>query len=121
MIWIKKIIFGVLVSVSLVGIVGIPLGDPKFFLNAIFLESIFITLAAISIWRLRYSIIPNMIIALVVIVGNTVSPKHIEIMSSFSPPENAIVLILGGYVLQVLLFATNIVAFKKRNQIKISS
>jgi len=119
-IWIKTVIFGILASISLVGIVGIPMGDPKFFLSAIFLESLFITLAAVSIWKLRYSFIPNMIIPLVVIVGNTLSPKHIEIMTTFSPPENAMVLIFGGYVLQGLLFATNIVAFKKRNQLKIS-
>lgn len=119
--WLKKVIFGVLVSIMVVGLIGIPMGDPKFFFNAIFLESLFVTLAAISIWRLSYSIVPNMIIALIVIAGNTLSPKHIEIMTTFSPAENALVLILGGYVLQGLLFATSAIALKKRNQIRIHS
>lgn len=63
-------------------------------INAIVLETTFVTLAILSFWRLRYALIPNMII---VIIGNTASTKHLEIMSSLEPLENAIVLIVGGY------------------------
>ena len=117
MILLQKIIFGILMSISIVGVIGMPMGDPKFLTNAILLESSFIALAAISIWRLQYSVIPNIVIAIIVIVGNTVSPKHIEIMSSFVPAENAVVLILGGYILQGLLFVTSAIALKKRKQL----
>ena len=91
MILLQKVIFGILVSISIVGMIGIPMGDPKFLTNAILLESSFIALAAISIWRLQYSVIPNIVIAIIVIVG--------------------------GYILQGLLFVTSAIALKKRKQL----
>jgi hypothetical protein len=97
--------------------IGIPMGDPQFLVNAVLLESSFIALAAVSIWRLQYAVIPNMVIAIIVIVGNTVSPKHIEIMTNLVPAENAVVLIVGGYVLQGLLLGGSAIAFKKRKQL----
>ena len=109
-------IFVVLVAISIVGIIGIPMGDPQFLPNAIILESSFVVLTVVSLWRLNYSLIPNMIIAVVVIVGNTASSRHIEIMSTFSPPENAFILITGGYILQGLLLITSAITFKKRKQ-----
>jgi hypothetical protein len=114
---IKKLVSAILISISIVGMIGIPMGDPRFFTNAIILESIFVLLAAISFWRFHYIVIPNMIIAVIVIVGNTVSPKHIEIMTTLTPPENGIVLILGGYVLQGLLLGFSLIAVKKRKQL----
>jgi len=90
----------ILFSISVIGIIGIQIGNPKFVTTAIALESAFVVLTVLSFWRIRYVPIPNMII---VIIGNTASPKHLEIMSSFEPVGNAIVLIVGGYVLQGLL------------------
>lgn len=117
MILLQKIIFIILVSISVVGIIGIPMGDPQFLVNAVLLESSFVILAGISLWRLQYSTIPNMVIALLVIVGNTISPRHVEIMTGFEPIGNAIVLMIGGYVLQVLLLVTSGIAFRKRKQL----
>ncbi|MGI0061182.1 MAG: hypothetical protein ACREBA_01875 [Nitrosotalea sp.] len=113
----KKYLVSVLVSISIVGAFGIPLGDPKFFVQAIALESSFIALAIISLKNFRYAYIPNFIIASLVIVGNTVSPKHLEIMSTLHPFYNGIVLIVGGYILQGLLLVTNGITLKqyKRN------
>ena len=91
----QKIIVVTLISISIIGIIGIPIGNPNFVTNAIVLESAFIVLAMLSSWRLRYTLVPNMIVAIVVIIGNSASPKHIEIMSSFEPLGNAIVLIVG--------------------------
>lgn len=71
------------------------------------LESSFIALAVISLKKYQYAYIPNFIIAVIVIIGNTASPKHTEIMSTFHPLYNAIVLIIGGYVLQGLLLISN--------------
>ena len=89
----QKTIIVILFSIS---VIGIQIGNPKFLTNAIALESAFVALTALSFWRLRYVLIPNMIITIIVIIGNTASPKHLEIMSSFEPLENAIVLIVGG-------------------------
>ena len=102
-----RYVVAVLVSICIVGAFGIPLGDPKFFIQAISLESAFIILAIVSLKNFKYAYIPNFIIAGIVIVGNTISPKHLEIMSTLNPLYNAIVLIVGGYILQVLLLLTN--------------
>ena len=115
----QKIIIVILFSISVIGIIGIQIGNPKFLINAIALESVFVVLTALSFWRLRYVLIPNMIIATIVIIGNTASSKHLEIMSSFEPLENAIVLIVGGYVLQGLLLAVTLNIFKNRKNLKI--
>ena len=113
------LIVGTLISIIIVGIIGIPMGDPQFLTNAIILESAFIGLTVLSFWRLQYALIPNIIIAIIVIIGNTASPKHIEIMTTFSPSENAIVLIIGGYMLQGLLLVTSSIELKNRRQLKL--
>ena len=112
----QKAIVLTLVSISITGIIGIQIGNPKFIANAIALESAFVALTALSFWRLRYALIPNIIVAIIVIIGNTASPKHLEIMSSFEPLENAVVLIVGGYVLQGLLLAASLNAFTNRKK-----
>jgi len=117
----QKIIAGILILIVIMGIIGIPIGNPKFVTNAIVLESAFIVLAFFSLWRLKYALVPNMIIAIVVIIGNTASPKHIEIMSTFEPIENAIVLIVGGYLLQGLLLVSNMMVFKNRKRLKLKT
>ena len=114
---VQKFIVSVLVAISVIGIFGIPLGDPKFIAEAISLESAFVTLTILSIRRPKYALIPNIGIACLVIPGNTISPKHTEIMLSLHPLYNAIILIIGGYILQGLLLAANILAFKNRKLI----
>jgi hypothetical protein len=115
---IQKYLISVLASICTVGAFGIPLGDPKFFIQAIALESSFIALATLSIKNFRYAYIPNFIIAGLVIVGNTASPKHLEIMSALYPFYNAIVLIVGGYILQGLLLVTNTMTLKHYKKTK---
>jgi hypothetical protein len=114
---IQKGLVSVLVAVCITGAFGISLGDPKFFVEAFALEFSFIVLAIVSAKNFRYAYIPNFIIAILVIVGNTVSPKHIEIMSTLHPLYNGIVLIVGGYILQGLLLITNTLAYKKYKQV----
>lgn len=115
----QKTVVLILVSISVIGIIGIQIGNPKFLINAIILETAFVALAVLSFWRLRYALVPNIIIAIIVIIGNTASPKHLEIMGSLEPLENAIVLIVGGYVLQGLLLISNMIAFRNRKHLKI--
>lgn len=116
---IQRYLVAVLVSTCIVGAFGIPLGDPKFLIPAIILESSFIALAIVSFKNFRYAYIPNFIIASIVIAGNTTSPKHLEIMSTFHPFYNAIVLIIGGYVLQALLLITNAMSLREYQSTKI--
>ncbi len=94
------------------------MGDPKFIVQAFALESSFIALAFLSAKKFRYAYIPNFIIAGIVIIGNTASPKHTEIMSTLHPFYNSIILIVGGYILQGLLIVTNIFALRKYKNVK---
>lgn len=116
---IQNYLVAVLASICIIGAFGIPLGDPKFLIQAVILESSFIALTIVSLKNFRYAYIPNFIIACIVIAGNTASPKHLEIMSTFHPFYNAIVLIIGGYVLQALLLITNVVTLKQYRNAKI--
>ena len=96
----------VLLAISVIGMAGLPLGDPKFFHIAIGLEASFITLTILSVKRVRYVVIPNIVIACVIIAGNMVSPTHTNIMLTPTPIYNALILITGGYLLQGLLISS---------------
>jgi len=113
----QKVIIAVLISISVVGVVGIPLGDPKFIAEGVALELAFIGLTILSVKKIRYAMIPNIVIACLVISGNTLSPKHTEIMLTLNPLYNAIILIVGGYILQALLLVTNVVGLKNRSSL----
>ena len=116
----QKTIIGILISICAIGLVGIQIGNPKFMTNAIILESAFTILIGIAVWRIRYTYIPNIAIAIIVIIGNTASPRHIEIMSTLEPFLNGIVLIVGGYILQgILLGISSYMFIKQRKQEKI--
>jgi hypothetical protein len=98
----------ILVSIVAIGSIAIPIGNPKFIDRAIILELSFATVSAL-IWKgyskALYACIP---IAALVIIGNSLAPPHVKLMMTFSKPINAIVLIIGGYVLQVALIYTSI-------------
>lgn len=110
----------VLASVAVVGALGIPLGDPRFIPQALILEGCFVTLAVLAFRKYPRVYIPTFIIAGIVIAGNSAFYKHIQIMTTFHPLYNAIVLMTGGYVLQVLLIITNYLAYKHRKGLSIS-
>jgi hypothetical protein len=98
----------ILVSITSLGIIALPFGNPKFIDRAIILELSFATLSAL-IWKgygkALYACIP---IAVLVIIGNSLAPPHINLMMTFSKPLNAIILIVGGYVLQIALIYTSL-------------
>ncbi len=116
----QNIVVSVLAAISIIGIVGIPLGDPKFLIQAFGLEFSFIVLAILSAKKYGYVYIPNFVIAIMVIVGNTVSPKHLEIMSTLHPFYNGIVLIVGGYILQATLLVVNTAAYIQYRSLKMN-
>jgi hypothetical protein len=108
----------VLTIISIVGATAIPFGDPQFIDRAITLEVSFITLAVMILLGDRlivrkvplakialYACIP---LAVLVMVGNSLASSHVEMMTTFSKPFNAIMLIIGGYVLQAALIGTTI-------------
>src|SRR5918994_4394030 len=97
-----------LVSIAVLGLIAIPFGNPKFIDRAIILELSFATLSVL-IWkgysRALYTCIP---IAALVIIGNSLAPPHVNLMMTFSKPLNAIILVIGGYVLQIALIYTSL-------------
>jgi hypothetical protein len=98
----------ILVSIVAIGLVAIPFGNPKFIDRAIILELSFVTLSVL-VWKgyskTLYACIP---LALLVVVGNSLAPPHVNLMMTFSKPVNAIVLIVGGYILQIALIYTSL-------------
>jgi glucose-6-phosphate-specific signal transduction histidine kinase len=116
----QKNVVIILAAVSVVGVLGIPLGDPRFIPQAIVLEGCFVSLAILTAKNYRRVYIPNFIIAGIVIVGNSAFYKHIEIMTTLHPLYNALVLITGGYVLQVLLLITNYLAYRQHKHLTLS-
>ena len=97
-----------LISITVLGLIAIPFGSPKFIDRAIILEISFATLS-ILIWKgynkALYACIP---IAVLVIIGNSLAPPHVDLMITFSKPLNAVILIVGGYVLQIALIYTSL-------------
>ena len=97
-----------LFSLIAVGLVGIPFGDPRFIGVAILVESLFVALAIFVTKGYIESFYICIIIASLIIVGNSLTTAHIHRMMTFVKPVNTIVLILGGYILQALLIYSSI-------------
>jgi|SRR6185503_18444182 hypothetical protein len=110
-------VVAVLAAISLVGAIAIPFGDPQFVDRAIALELSFIALTILiykGFRKVLYACIP---LAAIVMIGNSLAPPHVEIMTTFSKPFNAVVLIIGGYILQAALVATTIRELRTRRGI----
>ncbi len=98
-----------LVCICVVGAVALPLGNPRFIHLSLALEVSFIALTILtSRYMNAYTLLACIVLASLVIVGNTLSPVHTSIMSRLDPIHNAIILIVGGYVLQSMLIASSI-------------
>jgi hypothetical protein len=106
----------ILVAISIVGAIAIPFGDPQFLGRAIALELSFITLAVLTYKGFRKALYACIPLAIIVIVGNSLASPHVEIMTTFSKPFNAIMLIIGGYVLQGALIGTTVFQLVSRRQ-----
>ena len=100
----------ILVSIIATGLIAIPFGNPNFIDRAIILELSFVTLLVL-IWKgynkALYACIP---LAALVIIGNSLAPPHVNLMMTFSKPLNAVILIVGGYVLQVALIYVSLMS-----------
>ncbi|HET7149070.1 MAG TPA: hypothetical protein VFI73_11280 [Candidatus Nitrosopolaris sp.] len=97
-----------LISISALGVIAIPFGSPKFIVEAILIELSFITISVL-IWKgYTKALYACIALALAVVVGNSTSPAHIHLMTTFSKPANAAILIIGGYILQGTLIYTSL-------------
>ena len=107
----------VLVAVSVVGAIAIPFGDPQFLDRAIALELSFITLAVLIYKGFSIALYACIPLAIIVMAGNSLASPHVEMMTTFSKPFNAVMLIIGGYVLQAALIGTSILRLVRTRQI----
>jgi hypothetical protein len=95
-----------LILISAFGVIAIPFGSPKFIGEAIIIELSFITLSLL-VWRgYTKALYVCIALAVTVVIGNTASPAHIHLMTTFSKPGNALILIIGGYILEATLIYT---------------
>jgi hypothetical protein len=116
----------VLTVISVVGAIAIPFGAPQFIDRAIALELSFITLSVVILLcdRLTVRTVPLarlalyacILLAIIVMVGNSVASPHVEMMTTFSKPFNAVMLIIGGYVLQGALIGATILQLVRTRQ-----
>jgi hypothetical protein len=107
----------VLLAISVVGAIAIPFGDPQFLDRAIALELSFIVLAVLTYKGFRKALYACIPLAFIVILGNSLAPPHVEIMTTFSKPFNAVILIIGGYILQAALIAATIFQLVRTRQV----
>jgi hypothetical protein len=99
-----------LILISTLGVIAIPFGSPKFIGEAIAIELSFVTLSVL-VWRgYTKALYACVALAVTVIIGNTSSPAHIHLMTTFSKPANALILIIGGYILEGTLIYTSLKA-----------
>jgi len=92
-----------LILISAIGVVAIPFGNPKFIGEAIIVELSFLALSVLVWQGYTKALYGCIALAIMVIIGNTISPAHIHLMTTFSKPANALILISGGYILQGIL------------------
>ena len=99
----EPLVVSILISIVLTGLVGIPFGDPRFISIAILLELVFIGLAIAVLRGYTRPLYICIVLASIIIIGNSVTAAHIHRIMTFAKPVNTVVLIIGGYVLQALL------------------
>ncbi len=112
----KNQVLIILFSIILIGLIGIPFGNPNFIINAIILEFSFIILSILIAkgFGNNKPLYVCIFLALLIIIGNSLVPAHITRRITFSKPLNTIVLIIGGYLLQGLVIYSSILTIKKR-------
>src|SRR5690606_6078458 len=107
----------VIAAISVVGAIAIPFEDPQFIDRAIALELSFIALAVLTYKGFRKAFYACIPLAIIVMIGNSLAPPHVQIMTTFSKPFNAVLLIIGGYILQLALIITTIHELRKHREV----
>ena len=117
----ESLVYSVLFSIVLIGLVGIPFGDPRFIPIAVLLELVFAGLAILVLKGYSRPLYICIVLACLIIIGNSIITAHIHRMMTLAKPVNTIVLIVGGYILQALLIYTSAIAIRDKRRKKDSS
>jgi hypothetical protein len=105
-----------LTSIVLVGVVGIPFGDPRFIPIAVFFDFVFIGLGILVSKGYTRPLYICIVLTGLIIIGNSITTAHIHRMMTFVKPVNTIVLIIGGYILQGLLIYASVIAIMDKRR-----
>ena len=117
----EHLVLTILTSIIIVGLVGIPFGDPRFIPIAVLFEFLFVGLAVLVSKSYVRPLYICIIFASLIIIGNSITTAHIHRMMTFVKPVNTIVLIIGGYILQgLLIYASTIAIMDKRRTLTAS-
>jgi hypothetical protein len=117
----EHVVIIILTSIIIVGLVGIPFGDPRFVPIAVLFEFLFVGLAVLVSKSYARPLYICIIFASLIIIGNSITTAHIHRMMTFVKPVNTIVLIIGGYILQgLLIYASTIAIMEKRRTLTAS-
>ena len=109
-----------IISIIVVGIIAIPFGNPKFLDRAIVLELCYASLSFL-VWKgYTKPLYACILIATAVIVGNSIAAPHVHLMTTFEKPLNAVVLLVGGYILQGMLIYFSLKIILKKHPIRLS-
>ena len=103
----ESLVLITLTSIIAIGIIGIPFGDPRFIPIAILFELGFIALIVFVVKGYTKAPYVCIILAGLIIIGNSITGAHIHRMMTLVKPINTIVLIIGGYILQGLLISAS--------------
>jgi hypothetical protein len=117
----ENLVLIILASIIAVGLVGIPFGDPRFIPIAVLFEFLFIGLAILVSKGYVRPLYICIILASLIIIGNSITTAHIHRMMTFVKPVNTIVLIIGGYILQGLLIYASVIAIMDKRRILTAS
>jgi hypothetical protein len=117
----EHLVLTILTSIIIVGLVGIPFGDPRFIPIAVLFEFLFVGLAVLVSKSYVRPLYICIIFASLIIIGNSITTAHIHRMMTFVKPVNTIVLIIGGYILQGLLIYASTIAIMDKRRIPTAS
>jgi hypothetical protein len=116
----NKLALMTLIAITVVGMIAIPFGNPKFLDRAIVLELCFISLSFL-VWKgYTKPLYACILIATAVILGNSIAAPHVHLMTTFEKPLNAVLLLVGGYILQGMLIYFSLKIILKKHPIRLS-
>jgi hypothetical protein len=113
----ESLVIITLTSIIAIGIIGIPYGDPRFMPIAVLFELGFIALIVFIVKEYTKALYVCIILAGLIIIGNSITGAHIHRMMTLVKPINTIVLIIGGYILQGLLIYASASAIVDKRKI----
>ena len=106
-----------LIMIIIIGLVALPFGDPRLIMLSIALEIIFIVMLLILlVFNYRKILYFCIVLSIIIIIGNSLAPPHVHLMSTFEKPLNAILLIVGGYILQIILIFNSVKILMKTRE-----